>query len=113
MRSRRSKDFTHKLATCCPRLKHVGITSPADGCEALRTKDLVHLSRLPELSVLELVDCEAPASLQPLGAATGLRRLTLRCCSGICGADLTALAPLQALQVQHLHLLRYGSLRPS
>lgn len=99
MRSRRSKDFTHKLSTCCPRLKHVGITSPADGSEALRAKDLVHLTRLPELSVLELVDCEVPATLEPLGSATNLRRLTLRCCGGVSGADLTALAPLHALQV--------------
>ena len=105
MRSRRSKDFMHKLSACCPLLKHVGITSPADGSEALRTKDLVHLARLPQLSVLELVDCEAPVSLEPLGGATGLRRLTLRCCGGVCGADLAALSRLHSLQVQHPRLL--------
>lgn len=103
MRSRRSKDFMHKLSTCCPNLKHVGITSPADGSEALRTKDLVHLARLPQLSALELVDCEAPASLEPLGGATSLRRLTLRCCGGVSGADLTALSRLNSLQVQPPH----------
>lgn len=122
MRSKRSGSFAYKLATCCPALRHVGIASPHDGCEALSRRDLMQLGRLRNLSALELVDCDIPSGLQQLcsgaaavaaaalpasrppddgpptaaaPAAAQLRRLTLRCC-GVQGTALAALAPLAA-----------------